>query len=314
MIVRQGDVRCAWLGPSGRGLGWLQQRIAVHRFREPTAPGAERRVALVHASPRLDVTALDFVCRAGVDRVVLACGERMAYPAAEVDWMMHNAAEVPWVLATDNWWDGARRTGIGPREHWILPWHAWWDGWTDWLSGRGGRWLSPWGASAAEVVPADELLFLCGRQTGFATGEMRGLIVANCRQTGEAWQLAAQSVGASAEVVSAERFRRLSPGQGSRGQGRADARGVGRQPLRWVLWDDTCLQTSAACGPIAEDSSGQQQVFFSSLRGWQAAAVGIAAVTMPRDECWQEAATAQEFIVKPNSGQALMRILLSIPT
>lgn len=322
---------------SESGLAWLRQRMQEFQF-------AQRQVGLLdHAcpsgsgrpSPR-DYQRLIERIDCGVERIVVACANRLDYPVELIDFLQQTCPEIPLVVASDSWWDGRRRTGLATPGHLSLAWYRWWDGWVDWLQG-----CSP---TLFEVAPAPWPI-LSSQPSAIATGS-RGLIVGNCRQTTDAWALVANAAGHSTECISWQQFQQQFPAQWT-------------QPLpHWVLWDDTCLDTAAMqtdpkpsemaaaevgsvsrCdregdgaeqGRCAPSDEAAMRIFFASLSqsGEQRTHVtdpsqlrlgshssdgilGIVAVSMPR-AAWATrlcASPGGELLVKPSGGQGLMRLL-----
>lgn len=221
-----GALRVLWIESgqhtSASGLAWLRQRMQQFQT-------AQRQVALIdHSWPLGSGQRSHHDCQrlmdridCGVERIVVACVNRLDYPVELINFLQQTCPEIPLALASDSWWDGRRRTGLATPGHLSLPWYRWWDGWVDWLQG-----CSP---ALFEVAPAPWPM-LSSRPPATSAG-MRGLIVGNCRQTAEAWALAAATAGHAAACVSWQQFQQQSPTQWS-------------QLLpQWVLWDDTCLDT-----------------------------------------------------------------------
>lgn len=322
---------------SKSGLAWLRQRMQDFQ-------SAQRHVALIdHAWPPgsglssyRDRLRLTDRIDCGVERIVVACVNRLDYPVELIDFLQQTCPEIPLALASDSWWDGRRRTGLPTPGQLSLPWYRWWDGWVDWLEGR-----SP---ALFEAAPAAWPV-LSSQGAAAATG-MRGLIVGNCRQTTAAWALVANTAGHTSECISWQRFQQQFPTQWTR-------------PLpHWVLWDDTCLDTSAVQtdpmpakraaaeggsvsrrdsdgdgaeqGTCAQSDEAAMRIFFACLSQSDeqrtfvanpsqprlgphssAGMLGIVAVGMPR-AAWATrlcVSPGGELLVKPSGGQGLMRLL-----
>lgn len=325
---------------SESGLAWLRQRMQDFQ-------SAQRGVTLIDQawSPGSGQASLGDRQRlrervdCGVERIVVACVNRLDYPVELIDFLQHTCPEVPLALASDSWWDGRRRTGLPTPGQLSLPWYRWWDGWVDWLEGR-----SP---TLFEAAPA-EWPVLDGQVPAVATG-MHGLIVGNCQQTTAAWALVASTAGHTTECISWHRFQAYFSTQWT-------------QPLpHWVLWDDTSLDTIPVhIGPkaskkmaasreennfsrCASDGAGEGgsadadeaaiQSFFEQLSelseqrtktielsppqmgaSSSVGMLGIVAVSMPR-AAWATRLCASpgcELLVKPAGGQGLMRLLSQV--
>lgn len=341
-----GALRVLWI-ESGQhnpdsGLAWLHRRMQEF--------GAQREITLIgHGWPSEGAQAslhdhqrLTEHINSGVERIVVACVNRLDYPAELIRILQQVCPEVPLAVAYDSWWDGRGRTGLPTPSHLSLAWYRWWDGWVDWLQGS-----SP---ALFEVAPASWPVLSSSSPAAIGS---HGIIVGNCRQTTDAWALAASSSGHTAECISWQQFQQQFP-----------ARWSHTLPL-WVLWDDTCLDTTPAqTDPEAtielaaspENSSIQRRsqhdiqcysdraeqgagahadeaamrVFFERLsqstqhshaplhpeqpQGESRSSggiLGIVAVGMPRAS-WAirlYASPRQELLVKPTGGQGLTRLV-----
>lgn len=344
-----GALRVLWIESgqhtSESGLAWLRQRMQDFQ-------SAQRRVALIdHAWPsgsgpashrgpasHHDRQRLAERIDCGVERIVVACVNRLDYPVELIDFLQQTCPEIPLALASDSWWDGRRRTGLPTPGQLSFPWYRWWDGWVDWLEGR-----SP---TLFEAAPTAWPV-LSSQPLAIATTS-RGLIVGNCRQTIDAWALIANTAGHTTDCICWQQFQQQFPTQWT-------------QPLpHWVLWDDTSLDTSAvqaepelseraaseggafSCrdglggaaeqGTCAQSDEAAMRIFFACLSQadeqrthsidpsqprlqprFSDGMLGIVAVSMPR-AAWATrlcAAPGRELLVKPTGGQGLMRLLRS---
>lgn len=269
--------RLIWLGGAQGGLGWLKQRI------DGNLQG-QRRSAIYHAS--LDISGLELgkLVNRGVDRIVLACSDRLSYPRSLATFLQTHCPDVPFALACDNWWDGSRRTGLGPIGHLQLPWYRWWDGWFDWLTGEAAELLGPmpsvWRTTRVSHWPS---LSPCA-----------GLVVGDCYQSRQAWTEAAKQLGSGVRTCSS----------------RACQRQVEQDPqwladFQWVLWDDSCLST-AQNPRVAEASIAD---FFSSVSRVSPKTVGIVGLGLPRVDLLESLGGGVELIAKPCEAAALARLL-----
>ncbi|MCA9130934.1 MAG: hypothetical protein KDB22_27810 [Planctomycetales bacterium] len=266
-----------------RGLDWLRERI--NQLTDGRLVLMDRRLF-----SRREVGQLD--------RCVIPCATRLGYPSEFVQVLEREYPDVPFALATDNWWDGSRRTGLGTLTHLALPWYRWWDGWSAWLSdcpvGMMGPLVSP-------VSFATSLVFKAQLDTvqpdavqpdaSPSAADTNGLVISNCFQAAQAWQLAARSVGFHAMCCTWAQWV-------------DDRRELSNPP--WILWDDSCVDTSIA-DPMDIAS------FIRPLRQAYPNALVCVTMSMPRMETWDAAqqAGADELLVKPNSGNALQRMLVA---
>ncbi len=301
-MAQPSQQRVVWIGPTSGDLGWLRDRLV--RYVEQSTVRSLTQLSVIEPAE------LQTLISTGVERLIFACPNRLDYPRQNVELMEKFCPEVPLAVAIDSWWDGAMRTGIGPTDHLTLPWYRWWDGWIDWLDGRRpqlfGPCQTPYAFSYDDAVARPTRFDSSHNYSadGNPKNQTRGLIVGNCRQTTEAWQLVADSLGHQAEVVLTHEFYGRTPSQ----------------TVQWVLWDDTSLDTRPSG---AQQTTPDQALpdFFAKLSRTHPAALGIAALNMPRSAPWhpflrhpdpsQTAPALQkyEFFAKPSSGLALRRIL-----
>lgn len=326
-------LRVLWIAPScdqarngspSGGLAWLRQRMQ-------SFPMEQSAIAIVeypwleasHTTSSPQRQQLLERIDGGVERIVIACANRLDYPTELIELLQHVCPEIPLVLACDSWWDGWRRTGLKTRSHLSLPWYRWWDGWVDWLQGRTPQLFEP--------APAEWSLLASAARNSAASihkPPARGLIVGNCRQTLAAWSLAATAAGYPVDCISAKAYQRqVQPLPPSSRPG-------------WVLWDDSCLDTAplVVAGKLsdnnfdarlanasdmaqAEQPDGRAvREFFETLQTFTPAdlpaessehIVGIVAVSLPRADWAQQlcGTPGRELLVKPNSGQGLTRLL-----
>ncbi len=297
-------LRCAWLGPTSGGLGWLHGRIV-------NFPHLSTQVA-VQTYPEIDLGRLKNLVQAGdLDRVILASATRLDHPAREIEFLQRDCPDVPVAVACESWWDGARRTGLGVSGHLSMPWYRWWDGWTRWLEGNDPELFGPVQNSVAPWVRAQRCPNARSRNASDCNhgAAAEGIIVGNCRQTCDAWRLVAKASGCQAEIVSWSKFQR-------------DQREVEVSPtLDWMLWDDSCLDTSECGGDGGYEFALQQitrekitqEKLSAEANPSASAPLTIAAVSLPRADQWITRGfdNTCELIVKPDSGQAFSRLLHS---
>lgn len=264
-------LRCLWLGPIDGGLNWLYHRITDY-LAGREASGI-RRYEFDISEDEL-VAAVD----SGLERIVIGCNERLDYPRAQVEWLSHNYPEIPLAIATDCWWEGARRTGLAQPDgrQRFYPWHRWWDNWVTWLEG------DPLSGSLSEAARAE--VARCPDRCG-------GLIVADDRQIGLAWEQQAQVVGASAILCTPRRLPEPGPAP----------------KFGWILWDDSCDRSPFSRGDRTASD------FIAEVDERFAPKLLIVALTAVRLDRWQalERAGADELLVKPSQGRGLTHLLLS---
>ncbi len=277
-------LKVIWIGPTTGGLGWLAARIK--EYQSPHTPTIVLQIASLDSTD--DMRDLIDV---GGDRLVIAVANRIDYPRDAIQWIINRAPELPLSVATDSWWDGSRRTGVGALPHLAMPWHRWWDGWVDWLDASSAELFGPsvlpmtygvaMGGTLSSVTPS------CGAQP------IHGWVIANCAQSSEAWSLVAQQAGASVERHSASRF--------------SDIVGIeNKTSVDWILWDDSCLST---CGGNDELSQGVR--FIADARRCFPHSSIYCAFSMPRWRVWESMARvgANEMLTKPHTGSGLRRLL-----
>jgi hypothetical protein len=283
-------LNCIWVGPTTGGLGWLREQMLAWQF-------DGRTLSIVHESTLFEPAAVEKAVCAGIDRIVLSCSERMNYPAEAVSSLLQAYPEVPLAVATDNWWDGSRRTGLGTVDHLLLPWYRWWDSWVDWLAARSAGLFGPCQLPTPLPQRRRAVVALPPAPTHGST--LPGYVVANCRQTAQAWMGVAQALGCQVTAMSSAAFRSHLF---DRHREKASA---------WVLWDDSCLDT--ASGPQAADE--QLRRFFDDLGQQWPEAAGMAALSLPRHDSWQAiqstkpANAVRELIAKPSNGSSLHNCL-----
>lgn len=276
-------LRCGWLGPRSDGLGWLFDRI--QRFHVPL----HGPLQMIVPAACVDTAAVARLVEGGLDRLVLACSDRLSFPVEELAWLQQNCPEIPVALAVDQWWDGSRRSGIGSAGQVQLPWYRWWDGWTGWLCGLTPEWYAPCPLPQQQIGETG-----AAHPMKLTPALCEGVVVANCRQSGEAWVLAGQACGANVRLLAAADFAAAGP----------EIRAL----AGWVLWDDSCMDSCQ--GWAAERQSSE---FFGGLGDdshWQLA---IAALSMPRLDAWRQLEVSFpgrfEMLAKPSNGLALSRLL-----
>lgn len=295
-------LRVMWLGPSDGGLGWLRRRLDKPSNRLP--PIEVRQIT------SLDMALLQKIIEDGaVDRIVWACRTRVDYSHEEIALLLRNYPELPLAVACENWWDGARRTGLGIPPHLSLPWYRWWDGWSVWLEGNAPELFGPVQNSPAPWVRSSWFTqpTLLRDGSSHELDSRRGIVVGNCRQTCNAWRrLTVQGLGLS-EPDHLSRAAEVEVSSWDSYLARLQSNDFPRK-IAWVLWDDSCLDTSAVCQ--AAESTIEE--FFEKTTQVLKGSLLIAALSMPRALKWlaRSGNDQCEFIVKPDSGQALMRLLV----
>lgn len=312
-------LKVLWLGPTSQGLGWLHRQMS--NYRSASTAAVEVCVMTqgdVSVTSQAVGAQLQPLVEAGAERLVVACCNRLDYPRESIEWLNLHAPELPLAVATDTWWDGARRTGLGGLTHVTLPWHRWWDGWCDWLDATSGDWFGPCVQPASlglerrpAIAGADSRTAqgkaTQGRSTqgrgAHADQPSRGLVVANCRQTAEAWCLVARQAGGDVQWRSAASWR-----EGIRKLGDSDTSHADppHSDIDWLLWDDSCLTTAGA-----GDGLAQCLGFLEQARSAQPRAQIFCACSLPRWSEWErmQALGANELLTKPNTGRGLQRLL-----
>lgn len=295
------QLRVAWLGPAHGGLGWLYRQLAKTCSAIPAIE--------VHRFPAADKTTMQKILNdGGVDRVLCACSTRVDYPREAIEFSLRNYPEVPLAVACESWWDGSRRSGMGIVPHLSLPWYRWWDGWSVWLEGNAPEQFgpcqnspAPWVRSSWFTQPARY------RDVRFHSHEGGcGIVIGNCRQTCNTWRrLATHGLGLtfrdnSSRVIEVEVISWAGY------LARLHSKDFPHR-ISWVLWDDSCLDTSAAC----QGAAATMEQFFELTAPVFESSLLIAAISMPRAYQWlaRPGSDQHEFIVKPDSGQALIRLL-----
>lgn len=267
--------KVAWFGPHEHGLSWLLAQSQEHS-NTPIAPSPIPQKKEIQAQ-------LHRISLEGVGRVIVACQNRVDYPRHFLSTLQTRFPELPFALAVDNWWDGSRRTGIGEVNHAILPWYRWWDSWIDWLDIKNTDFLGPF-------VPPTVISDTRSQTEPQSNGRAAGIVVSNCGQTGEGWQLAAKESGFRSSTMSLSRFV-------------TDDEIEQARPA-WILWDDSCSDTNQDLDDTISDLLRRTQIRFPNC-------VQSVSVTLPRWSCWQkmEQAGAVAMFAKPSTGRALPRML-----
>jgi hypothetical protein len=75
----------------------------------------------------------------------------------------------------------------------------------------------------------------------------------------------------------------------------------------WIVWDDSCLNTTA----IGQHEDQGLPHFIGTIQSALPHALWIAALSLPRVDLWLATPTWEqcEWIVKPDSGHGLLRLL-----
>jgi hypothetical protein len=280
-------LRIAWLGEQGGGLQWLHQRL--QSFSSARVPSV-----IVQTLDNLPAN-----CGVlAVDRLVVGSRNRLSYPLREIEQLQRELPEVPLALATDSQWDGAGRTGLSAGlSHLVLPWHRWWDGWVDWLDGTVPTMFGPCPVAQG---------WLSSRRIANAS-LARGIVLADCRQSGEAWRLVGKQVTEAVQSESLSKFLASNPS--------SDA------PADWLLWDEPYRISSAfsrrgnaprAHATVDRDAWVVEQ--FRSLAQRLPETHMVLAVSIPRWDQWSalQAAGVHDMLTKPSTGRALQRLMSQI--
>lgn len=281
-----------WLGADTDGLGWLLSRMSL-----------EANVTAVHSSFQALITApeqLDTHCRDGIDRIVVACEDRPSYPLQLIAWLQLQFPEIPLAVATGTWWAGAGRTGIRPTSHLTIPWYRWWDSWTDWLEGSKPGLHSPCVTPTAHTgVPS----------TSVSRASGHGQIIAGRKDMAETWAIFARASGCTVESQTDD-----DEAKGISHQVCDDAKSTAGQSKAvqqdWVLWDDSCLDTTAS-----QQVADQLIPWIRKVRLENPNACILCALSLPRWSIWKQAleAGADELVVKPTAGFDFSRIVSRAP-
>lgn len=263
--------KVAWLGPEDEAFAGLCDRLA--NYRSASIDG----VQLIECGTDRD--SLYSLIEQGLDRLIYGCGNRLEYPAADLEWLLQEYPELPVALAVNSYWDGWRRTGLVTVPHAVIPWHRWWDGWVDWLEATDANWFG----GNIESIKFDGRGNLLRRTT-------HGAVIAGCPQTAAAWRLAAEQSGAVVIEVDTEPLLNLRE----------------NSDLDWILWDDSHL--SSVFGDV--DLSVIEEACGSIKRALPESQLFVA-FQNPRWHVWKAlvAKGADELLSKPNTGRALQRIL-----
>ncbi len=275
----------AWCGSSSEGLSWLRERCSsVDRLLNEEA---------------FSIPALETLCQQHPRRLILAVDSRLNYPFEEIQHLRLMWPEIPWALAVGSWFDGSRRTGIGTASHLSLPWYRWWDGWNPWLSRSNAEFLNPW----PRALPTNGLRLSASSSAnddqGPVSGNLTGVIISNCTQSGEAWKAAFESDVAGPNTAAAIQSLTLS-------QFQSQLEHAAHAAPDWILWDDSCLNTftGATC---MHDAC----ILFAAIRKHYPSVLLIAATSMPRWADWQawSESGANELLAKPHCGARLGDVL-----
>lgn len=250
-------LQVAWCGSARHGLSWLRSRV-------------QTSCELVGAADQLSRVSADELCNARPHRLIVACESRLDYPADLLLHLRQSWPEIPLAVATESWFEGSQRTGIGKVSHSMHPWHRWWDAWQPWLC-EGG--LQP-----EQFAPN-------------STKQTKGLIVSNCIQTAQGWL---RSSGAQAICLRCtELFCTDSPSQAN---------------IDWILWDDSSLETSRQT--VAGERATQLESITGLRKQHPKALLIVASSMPRGSEFAElESLGIQEFLTKPSWGQSLRRLL-----
>ncbi len=300
-------LKVLWLGPTSNGLGWLHARISSFRLSSLAVVEVSASTQGAIAGTSAEVAAqLRPLVEAGAERLIMACCNRLDYPQEAIEWLNVHAPELPLALATDTWWDGARRTGLGGRTHLTLPWHRWWDGWCDWLDATSGDWFGPCVQPATLGMERRRVAAGVGGRQGQEGTPSRGVVVANCRQTAEAWCMVARQTGGEAQWRSAAGWHEAIQ-LGADFETRHSPKRYSE--IDWLLWDDSCLTTAGTADGLAQCLN-----FIEQARRAVPQARIFCACSLPRWADWEpmQRLGASELLTKPNTGRGLQRLLRNL--
>lgn len=282
-----------WLGGTTDGLGWLLSRMSL----EADVTALEGSLPELSIAPEL----LHAHCRNGLDRIVVACEDRISYPQQLLVWLQRHYPEIPQAVATGTWWEGAGRTGIRQRSHLVIPWYRWWDSWTDWIEGNNTRMLSPCVTTTTHIGVAAQPAEQCSQH---------GQVIAGRQDMAETWAIFARASGCTVESRLHNNLCQEDLYQGKSSELQAEEKSeVGPNKTAkqdWILWDDSCLDT------IENRSASDQLIpLIRKARLENPNAVILCALSVPRWSTWKQAleAGADELVVKPTAGFDFSRIV-----
>lgn len=297
-------LRCAWLGPTEHGLEWLYQRLQ--------SPGLTRLPIQLDHLPHIDLATSQFLASSGppgelmVDRLIIACDARVSYPWQWLDAVARSCPDLPIAVAYSSWWDGSGRTGLGSNRHFGLPWYRWWDGWVAWLAAGLQEPTDRFPATFFSPPGTLHLTDALRTATAAAHCEPRGLILANCQQSSQAIGQLANLCGQTTTSLSWQAFAKL-----------AQQELVGASPVvprladrAWVLWDDSCLETSRSSPGL----NTQPADYLNLIRQACPNAQLLGLTGWPRADQWLAVGDGLrvEWLVKPDRGQGLKRLLCAL--
>ncbi len=281
----------AWNGPNDGCYGWIRRRVEQ-----------ATTIATFHAHD-LDAILSTPQCT----RIIVAVRNRLDYPWQLVRRLEQQSQVLPWALLVDNWWDGARRTGIGNPGHIIWPWYRWWEGWFPWLYPE--RCIAS--HNTAQLFSPVHAPIDTQRAIGFnqsttqqqvsskrfsMTSEKPLLIFAGCSTTAESWRECAKLVGLQTRVFrSPEAWLEMSM--------KSDAAHTG-----CLLIDDSAYLDA----PVQQQVNRMNEDIQAIVAQYPNCPLVIAA-NMPRWSDWNlwSSSGACEIIAKPAYGVPLCQFLNS---
>ncbi len=285
-------LRCLWIGPSSGGLAWLRTRVAAFQLGDCSTHVIELA--------SVDRVKLQKIVAAGLERIIVACPSRIDAPRELIELFRACCPEVPWAVASDTWWDGARRTGLRTPGYLTLPWYRWWDGWHAWLAGTEPALFEP-------SPPEHAVLPLGFKAVDIVQDPALGWVIGNCRQSLQAWSLVASACGHAVEFYTPDSCAARMTVQPAFHPEEISPQGAVPRPL-WVLWDDSSSDTAG--GSQAVES--EMIEFFTALQRWAPQALAIAGLGLARIDSLDHLSRCHrqfEFFVKPSSGRALAQLL-----
>ena len=195
-----------WIGPTNREFGWLSRELAA------------RCKAMHQAHIHSD----NF--RTDVQRIVVACENRVSFPDELLATLTKTHADIPIVLAFGEWWEGGRRTSLIQPPAQAFNWHQLYEQWLPWLAGSSTRLLE----ICTSIYPATELTTQNNRAEN-----ARAMVITSRSDLSQSYKLALENQGHQTSCYS---FSSLVP---------LDV----DLAAQVVVWDDSCLH-----GPGSHDS------------------------------------------------------------
>lgn len=281
----------AWIGRPQGGLAWLHQQIGGF-----LADHSQLRLEL-HPEAWLDTSPAEWPLKLSqnrTQRIIIALENRVQLNPRLIERLQTLDTEIPLAVATDTWFDGSRRTGIGETGLLVLPWYRWWDGWRNWLAGSQSELFNSYVAPSEFLVGSlsDAAEPLRDQPSGARTAS-RGLVVSDSGQTGQAWCLIASRYGSHAKRLSSREFNAQLTSQAAQAP-----------PADWILLDDSAdiCQFEQSSGPLD---------LVANCRATLPRTKIILACSMPRADQWLPLSLTGhcELLAKPTVGSSLHQIL-----